>query len=214
MGRLKRRYLGSAGSINAAFGQVLHVAIWLVAVVMGISSRSILADDAGQKAPLKFDIKAIEKDRMLKAADQFLTDEPITVTASQCPRSSGGPHDFFSEGDYWWPDPKNPDGPYIQRDGMTNPDNFVDHRHAMIRLSIHVGTLTTRLSDHRRQEVCRRSDQAHQGLVCRRADADESEFAVCPSDPWSIYRSWHRRHRHGAFDRGRSQCKYWSRRGC
>ena len=26
---------------------------------------------------------------------------------------------------------------------MTNPENFVEHRHAMIRFSIHVGTLTS-----------------------------------------------------------------------
>jgi hypothetical protein len=63
------------------------------------------------------------------------------VTASSSPRSAGGKHDFFSEGDYWWPDPKNPDGPYIQRDGMTNPDNFVEHRRAMVRLSLIVPTL-------------------------------------------------------------------------
>jgi hypothetical protein len=54
----------------------------------------------------------------------------------------GGPHDFFSEGDYWWPDPKNPDGPYIQRDGMSNPDNFNVHRKYLIRMSIQVPALT------------------------------------------------------------------------
>ncbi|HXE54247.1 MAG TPA: alginate lyase family protein, partial [Tepidisphaeraceae bacterium] len=59
-----------------------------------------------------------------------------------CPRSAGGLHDFYSEGDYWWPNPKDPTGPYIQRDGMTNPDNFVEHRRAMIRMSIQVATLT------------------------------------------------------------------------
>ena len=48
------------------------------------------------------------------------------------PRSAGGPHDWSSEGDYWWPDPKNPAGPYIQRDGLTNPDNFVAHRQLML----------------------------------------------------------------------------------
>src|SRR3954465_13909924 len=58
------------------------------------------------------------------------------------PRSAGGPHDFFSEGDYWWPNPADPTGPYIQKDGLTNPDNFVAHRLAMIRLSTHVATLT------------------------------------------------------------------------
>jgi len=61
--------------------------------------------------------------------------------AARSPRSAGGAHDFFSEGDYWWPDPKNPDGPYVQRDGMTNPDNFVEHRRALMRLSVQVPTL-------------------------------------------------------------------------
>lgn len=56
-------------------------------------------------------------------------------------RSTGGLHDYFSEGDYWWPDPGHPDGPYIQRDGLTNPDNFVAHRHALIRLSVQVPVL-------------------------------------------------------------------------
>jgi len=90
-----------------------------------------------------FDLAAIERPRILPAADRMLADAPVTVTAARSPRSAGGVHDFFSEGDYWWPDPKNTDGPYIQRDGMTNPDNFVAHRQAMIRFSIHVGTLTS-----------------------------------------------------------------------
>src|SRR5579863_8241395 len=84
----------------------------------------------------KLDLAAIERGRVLRAADGYLNDQPVTVTASASPRSSGGRHDFFSEGDYWWPDPKNPDGPYIQRDGETNPDNFVEHRKAMIRMSL------------------------------------------------------------------------------
>jgi hypothetical protein len=88
-----------------------------------------------------FDIKAIERPRVLKAADRYLSEKPVTVTAATSPRSAGGTHDFFSEGDYWWPDPKNPAGPYIQRDGMTNPDNFVEHRRAMIRLSLIVPAL-------------------------------------------------------------------------
>ena len=66
---------------------------------------------------------------------------PVTVTASRAARSAGGLHDFFSEGDYWWPDPQNPDGPYIQRDGMSNPDNFNDHRRALMQLSVQVPAL-------------------------------------------------------------------------
>ncbi len=89
------------------------------------------------------DIAAIERARLLPAAEAFLKEQPVTVTASRSPRSAGGPHDFFSEGDYWWPDPENPDGPYIQRDGQTNPANFVEHRRAMVRLSTQVATLTS-----------------------------------------------------------------------
>lgn len=88
-----------------------------------------------------FDVAAFDRARILKAASQYLHEEPITVTASTSPRSAGGVHDFFSEGDYWWPDPQNPDGPYIQRDGMSNPNNFVDHRRYLMRLSVQVPAL-------------------------------------------------------------------------
>jgi hypothetical protein len=82
-----------------------------------------------------------ERARALAQANRFLKDDPITVTASRSPRSAGGPHDYFSEGDYWWPDPANPDGPYIQRDGMSNPGNFDDHRKALMRLSVEMPAL-------------------------------------------------------------------------
>lgn len=87
------------------------------------------------------DIRRLERARVLHAADRFLKEQPITVTAAQSPRSAGGRHDFFSEGDYWWPDPQNAGGPYVQRDGMTNPDNFVAHRQAIMRLSLIVPAL-------------------------------------------------------------------------
>jgi len=76
-------------------------------------------------------------------AGQMMKEKPVTVTASSCKRSAGGKNDFYSEGDYWWPDPANPAGPYIQKDGQTNPENFVDHRLAMIRLSEITATLTS-----------------------------------------------------------------------
>src|SRR5215475_12211048 len=89
-----------------------------------------------------FDVVAIERPRIMEKASKYLREEPVTVTASHCERSAGGKHDFFSEGDYWWPDPKDPNGPYIQRDGMSNPENFTGHRHALIRLGVQVPTLT------------------------------------------------------------------------
>src|SRR5215472_15064427 len=74
------------------------------------------------------DVLQIERPRIMAKAAASLQERPVTVTASHCDRSAGGKHDFFSEGDYWWPDPNDANGPYIQRDGMSNPDNFDEHR--------------------------------------------------------------------------------------
>jgi hypothetical protein len=87
-------------------------------------------------------INSIKKET-LSMADKMLAEKPVTVTASRCNRSAGGIHDYFSEGDYWWPDTANPAGPYIQKDGQSNPDNFSDHRLAMIRFSDITATLTS-----------------------------------------------------------------------
>lgn len=81
--------------------------------------------------------------KIIQQADAALFEKPITVTAFSSERSKGGKHDFFSEGDYWWPDTLHPNGPYIQRDGLTNPQNFTAHRLAMIRFSKVVGNLTS-----------------------------------------------------------------------
>ena len=110
-------------------GRILPVLI-LISFAIGASGQ-----------PGRIDVAAIDRDRMLTAANQYLAEAPITITAVQSPRSAGGLHDYFSEGDYWWPDPKNPGGPYIQRDGMSNPDNFNDHRRYLMRLSVQVPAL-------------------------------------------------------------------------
>ena len=89
----------------------------------------------------QLDVAHIDRTRILTTANQYLKEQPITITASKSPRSAGGVHDFFSEGDYWWPDPQSPGGPYIQRDGMSNPENFLDHRRYLMRLSVQVPAL-------------------------------------------------------------------------
>jgi Alginate lyase len=86
-------------------------------------------------------ITKLDSARDIKDANEFLKEKPITVTAFKAKRSAGGIHDYYSEGDYWWPNPKDTSGPYVRRDGMTNPGNFVAHRKAMRRLSIQVATL-------------------------------------------------------------------------
>ena len=93
--------------------------------------------------PLFNKISGLLKLEILKEAKKDLSENPITVTSYHSNRSAGGLHDFFSEGDYWWPDSVNPNGPYIQKDGLTNPDNFTAHRKAMIRFSKLVANQTS-----------------------------------------------------------------------
>ncbi len=90
-----------------------------------------------------FDLLSMERPRILAKAKTYLSEKPRTVTADRCERSEGGAHDFYSEGDYWWPNPEDPDGPYVRRDGETNPANFIAHRQSMIRLSELMGTLVS-----------------------------------------------------------------------
>ena len=49
------------------------------------------------------DVAEIDRDRILSAAELCLLEEPVTITTYSCDRSAGGLHDYYSEGDYWWP---------------------------------------------------------------------------------------------------------------
>jgi hypothetical protein len=122
MGKLSRRQfcvLGSAASLGLVNGN-LHA--------------------EGMKGAYPI-VVATDHDRIIKAANSYLSAPPVTVTASHSDRSPGDLHDFYSQGDYWWPDSKNPGGPYIRRDGLSNPSNFNAHREAMVRLSLIVPAL-------------------------------------------------------------------------
>lgn len=83
-----------------------------------------------------------DRQRILRPASKYLSEAPLTITAFPTSRSAGGLHDFYSQADYFWPNPKNPNGPYINRDGQSNPENFAEHRKAMVRLSIQMPALT------------------------------------------------------------------------
>lgn len=102
---------------------------------------------AGLLAPILYaqsnvDVTAIDHDRILKAAEAALQKKPVTITSYPAKLSEGSLHDFYSNGDYWWPDPSRSNGlPYIQRDGQSNPENFSQHRRAIKEMHTAVAAL-------------------------------------------------------------------------
>lgn len=107
-----------------------------------VASRSAFASAIRDWDHPWSEVAELERPRVLRAANEYLHKQPRTITSVRAMRSAGGPHDFYSEGDYWWPNPVNPAGPYIRRDGQSNPDNFVAHRELLLRLSIQMPALT------------------------------------------------------------------------
>lgn len=74
----------------------------------------------------------IETGQIIKEADCFLRQKPVHITSAVAPESQGGPHDYYSSGDYWWPNPDSENGlPYVKRDGETYPGIFMAHRHIL-----------------------------------------------------------------------------------
>ncbi len=57
---------------------------------------------------------------ILRAADRAMSSDILTVMDKETIPPSGDKHDYISAGRYWWPDPKNPGGPYIRKDGVVN----------------------------------------------------------------------------------------------
>jgi hypothetical protein len=81
--------------------------------------------------------------QILKEADKLLPKTISSVVEKDKVAPSGDKHDYISCGPYWWPDPANPTGPYIRKDGVTNravttPDkkNLGTMANSIIQLSL------------------------------------------------------------------------------
>jgi hypothetical protein len=78
--------------------------------VLGLSIRS------GKSNAFRL-VSATDRQRILEAGAKYVSQTPLTITAFPAKRSAGGLHDFYSQADYFWPNPKDPNGPYIKRVG-------------------------------------------------------------------------------------------------
>lgn len=112
-----------------------------LAVVTATAGQAGRAWAAAESAAYQM-VAQTDRVRILRAAKEYLPMKPMTITAFRSDKSPGGLHDFFSQADYFWPNPNDPNGPYISRDGQSNPENFNEHRRVMIELSVRMPALT------------------------------------------------------------------------
>jgi hypothetical protein len=114
----------------------------LCLLFVSAAMTALSATPAVPASNVSLDVAVIDHDRILKAAGEALSVEPITITKYHAKLSEGGPNDFYSNGDYWWPNPDTTNGlPYVQRDGQTNPGNFNRHRECIWQLRNAVAAL-------------------------------------------------------------------------
>jgi hypothetical protein len=88
------------------------------------------------------DVARIDHDRILNEASNALMLGPITITKYRARLSEGGLNEYYSNADYFWPNPKTTNGlPYVNRDGLSNPGNFNKHRECLRTLDHAVAAL-------------------------------------------------------------------------
>lgn len=62
---------------------------------------------------------------LYREADSILALDPMSVTDKETIAASGSKNDYVSQARYFWRNPESKDGlPYINRDGITNPEIY------------------------------------------------------------------------------------------
>ncbi len=85
--------------------------------------------------------QAAGKTALARHVEESLTAGPWSVTYHRPGFATPTPNDYYSQGPYWWPDPKNRGGPYIRRDGQVNPERFTANHRDLSLMSEAVLTL-------------------------------------------------------------------------
>ena len=80
---------------------------------------------------------------LMEEADGMLTIPAPSVMMKDKVAASGDKHDYLSLARYYWPDPTKPDGlPYVNRDGVSNPELERLDRNRLSEMTDGVKTLT------------------------------------------------------------------------
>jgi hypothetical protein len=130
---------------------VTRLSVFLVLFSLSVQAADIpmtlvsdLEAEPMHSAIVRREAWTVDDVRRLRAeADKRMREGPWTVTSERPKGVEIDPHDYYSEAPYWWPDPQNPSGPYIRKDGQTNPDRFLANKTALNSMCDAVFTLGT-----------------------------------------------------------------------
>jgi hypothetical protein len=114
--------LGRAGLLRAAAQETGHD-----------TGRAAQPAKEPPATPSRPDVAAIDHDRILAAAERYLTQAPTPLTSLQSPRSPGTVHDYYSEA--------LPDSASDTPPSAKSPPPFTAHRDALFTLGLSVPTL-------------------------------------------------------------------------
>ena len=109
--------------------------------------KTLVSDDESDpihSAIIRKEAWTLDPARRLRAeAEKRAREGPWSVTSERPEDLELDPHDYFSEAPYWWPNPEDPKGPYVRRDGQYNPGRFTANKAALNAMCDAVFTLGT-----------------------------------------------------------------------
>jgi Alginate lyase len=107
--------------------------------------QNIVSEDEAEpihSAIIRKETWTLDPVRRLRAeAEKRMHEGPWSVTSDRPTDLQLDVHDYYSEAPYWWPDPDNPSGPYIRKDGQFNPARFTANKAALNAMADAVFTL-------------------------------------------------------------------------
>ena len=114
----------------------LLAALWVRAAPVPMTLVSDAEADALRSAITRKEVWTQDATRRLRLqAERRLKEGPWSVTFERPAGIDLDSHDYYSDALNWWPNPDDPGGPYILRDGHANPDRFAANRTALNSMS-------------------------------------------------------------------------------